>query len=934
MMSPFAIKSPEHAATYYEQSEHADYYAKDEVCPAKWEGKAAELLGIQGQSVEKDRFKRHLNGEIAGQKLGTFRAGHRVHKPAFDLTFSPPKSVTVAAIVGEDPRVKLAHEDAVKEALSHVEEMAIFKRKHTIEETGKSVIEQIKTGNLLAAVFMHESARSVDGEITPQLHSHAVVMNATHDEDGKWKSLESRHIWCLQKKIGLFYRQQLAANLAKLGYEIDRKAEGNFEISGVPQEVCDAFSLRKGLIDSELGKRGYTRESAPAYLKEQLAHRIREKKVNVNRDELKQQWKNTENDFGFDSEKLAELSVKRCEEHGFNDVRLDRNFENLNKITEQAILKLSEREAVFSKDELSHEINLQAVGYGISPRQVNNRLKILEDSGDLISRETEIYSSQFQQRRTVEAYTTPALIQLEEELIEILTETSSKYQRVFSEKAIECFIYEAVQESLSMGYNGWNAEQKSVTRGLLASKNQITGLSGYAGTAKTSTVLKTISHAYSMQGYEVIGMAPSSSACESLKSGAGLGSTRTVASHLLRSAFQGAGLKKQLWLVDEASLLSSKDTLKLFKQAMKQDAKIILVGDAKQLGSVEAGAAFRQLQEAGMQTHRLTEIVRQENKHALDAVYSSIDADTRKALNILTQGAGEVITAAERPEERYKHITSKFLSLPKDERSKTLIIDPSRESRQALTDTLREELKQSGDISINAVIARRLEKVDITKSAQNDVLSFSEGMVIKFGRDYKLHDVKKDSYWSVREVNAKNNTLTLQDDSGRELIWNPAGTWGKRMQSYTEVHSELCAGDEIIWTQNDKALKLANGMAGQVVSVDGENNQATVEFKDGKQFVINTNEQMHQHWNHNFVTTAHAAQGMTSERVIYHAESFRKNLASQKSFYVALSRAKQEVVVVTDNQRELINQINAHTGEKQNALEIDSQKERGVEYEF
>ncbi|WP_157487865.1 AAA family ATPase, partial [Grimontia celer] len=109
--------------------------------------------------------------------------------------------------------------------------------------------------------------------------------------------------------------------------------------------------------------------------------------------------------------------------------------------------------------------------------------------------------------------------------------------RDLAEKASEFLRYEAVQESLSMGENGWNEERKSETRGRLASKNQIKRLSGYAGTAKTSTVLKTISHEYYMQGYEVIGMAPSSSACESLKSGAGLASTRTVASHLVRSAF-------------------------------------------------------------------------------------------------------------------------------------------------------------------------------------------------------------------------------------------------------------------------------------------------------------------------------------------------------------------------------------------------------------
>src|SRR5690606_16479194 len=105
----------------------------------------------------------------------------------------------------------------------------------------------------------------------------------------------------------------------------------------------------------------------------------------------------------------------------------------------------------------------------------------------------------------------------------------------------------------------------------------------------------------------------------------------TAARHLLSPEHASVG-KPDVWIVNEASLLSARDTTKLFEQANKQNARVILVGDIKQLGSVEAGAAFAQLQGAGKETAKLGEIVRQTNVLAKDVVLASIERDARKAL--------------------------------------------------------------------------------------------------------------------------------------------------------------------------------------------------------------------------------------------------------------------------------------------------------------
>jgi conjugative relaxase-like TrwC/TraI family protein len=916
MMSPAPIRSAAHAASYYEQSDHADYYARDDVCISSWQGQGAKILGIYNQRVDKERFKYHLSGEVAGQKLGTMRQGMLVHKPAVDLCFAPPKSVSIAALVGGDERVIEAHNQAVNATIEMMERKAAFTRFHKRDEDGKDKTIHHNTGNLLCAVFTHETSR----KLSPQLHSHAVCLNFSQIETGEWRSLEFRHFYSLQKQIGLYYRQQLSSKLKYLGYDIQRKKDASFEISGVPESVIQEFSLQRDVIDQELEKRGYTRDTAPAYLKEQIAHRSREKKVYIEPDLLCEQWKKTLKEHGFNSENLVKQAKINAGLPSYEEKQKAQSFDQLVELSEKVIKSITERDAVFSKDQLLNKINEQAVGYAISPEAVNEYVKRLEASNLLITRQTKKYVSQFQEWRTVDAYTTPQAIDLEKQMLSFLERGQNIIFNEFSAQEVENITFQANKKSINKGYDGWNSGQRTSARGVLKNNNQFIGIQGYAGTAKTSTVLRTLSNAYQTKGYQVIGMAPSSSACESLKQGAKLDKARTVASHLLQSNFKTYTKQKQLWLVDEASLISTKDMTALFTNAKNINAKVILVGDVKQLGSVEAGFAFKQLQENGLVTFELDKIVRQENQYTLDAVYSSIMGDAKKALEHLNSGGGKVVEVSGDASQRQEHIISEYMSLTPNQRESTLLIEPSREGRQKLSDTLRVELKKSGELNINGATAKRLEKIDLTKEAQEDVLNYNEGAVIKFNRAYKAQNVSKNSYWTVVSKSTEKGVLSLKNTNGQQLLWNPNGSWGKQIQVFEQVESELSINDKLIWTHNNRKLGLSNGMKGRIIEVDDHEGLAFVKFDNGKHHKIDLNELDGGHWNHNYVTTAHAVQGMTADRVIYHAESFMRNLASQQAFYVSISRAKHEAIVFTDNRLELEKQLREHTGLKENAI--------------
>src|SRR3546814_19306157 len=134
--------------------------------------------------------------------------------PGWDVTLSAPKSVSIMAEVAGDRRLIAAHGEAVRTAMAHIERHMAATR---IRDGG--TVNREATGNLVVASFQHGTSRSHD----PQLHTHNVIMNATRDEDGAWRSLEPRALYQLQKQIGAIYRQELAFQVREPGYDLDRK---------------------------------------------------------------------------------------------------------------------------------------------------------------------------------------------------------------------------------------------------------------------------------------------------------------------------------------------------------------------------------------------------------------------------------------------------------------------------------------------------------------------------------------------------------------------------------------------------------------------------------------------------------------------------------------------------------------------------------------
>ncbi len=299
MLSPKTQTNLKNAKSYFE--EHlavGDYYSESEQVVGEWIGTGAGLLNLK-TIVGQDEFlklceNRHpQTGERLTQRLKHSRrnaneieaevANRRVF---FDFTFSPPKSVSIAALVAGDSRIVDAHRAAAKLAVNELERFAATR----VRQAGSNADRT--TGNIIAALFEHETSRALD----PHLHTHCIVFNATHDaEEGRWKALQNYPVLAAQKYVENVYYHELAGALRRCGYAVENAARGDFEIADISRELCARFSKRHREIDAQF-ERLLTAHPEKATgnvkdIRERLAHKERARKQqDIARGRLRQLW--------------------------------------------------------------------------------------------------------------------------------------------------------------------------------------------------------------------------------------------------------------------------------------------------------------------------------------------------------------------------------------------------------------------------------------------------------------------------------------------------------------------------------------------------------------------------------------------------------------------------------------------------------------------
>lgn len=302
MLSVSTIKSAGKAGAYYTNEDN--YYFLGEQS-TEWYGTGAENLGLEGP-VNRDTFVAVLEGQLPdGTDMRRMEGGVNKHRPGYDLTFSAPKSASVLALVTDDSFLVDAHKEAVRRTLDEVEKLA------TTRTMTDGITEMEKTGNLVIATFMHDTSRNLE----PQMHTHAVVVNATLSQNG-WKTLSTDIsgkqgftdvVWNEQVSIGALYRGHFRSIIEPAGFQTeDTGPRGEWDITGVP--VKPFSSRRQDIID-------LVGEDATAKQKSMAALNSRQAKHFEDPEMLREHWQSVLKDTGFDvvtfREKLAERRQQR-----------------------------------------------------------------------------------------------------------------------------------------------------------------------------------------------------------------------------------------------------------------------------------------------------------------------------------------------------------------------------------------------------------------------------------------------------------------------------------------------------------------------------------------------------------------------------------------------------------------------------------------------
>jgi conjugative relaxase-like TrwC/TraI family protein len=879
------------AQTYHQKeftAKEQNYWSQRGVIAGEWQGRLAEQFGLAG-TVSAEDFAKLSQGEHpqTGEQLVRQRTSYEYqdadgktvktmeHRAGWDATFSAPKSVSLTALVGGDQRVREAHRESVRVALDQLEHytQARIGGNHPPETTGK----------FIAAKFEHDTARPVDGYVAPQLHTHVVIFNMTERADGETRALQERGLFQSQQFATAIYQSELTYRVRQLGYEITTGRSGAPEIKGYTQEYLDASSPRSQQIREYLERTGRSGKEAA----EIAAHSTRDRKEIHSPGEVMAAHRKLAADFGHQADAVVRAARERSQHREKTVNSLDRVRESVTFSRD----KNFEREAVVDERALIRDGLRRGMGE-ITHAQVLANLSARITSGEfqIVERPQAVPGRYFTTAKTIEA---------EHEIIRRVREGQNDIEPVLPRP-------QAI--ALADQHLHLNRAQKTVVEDVLSSPDRMQGIQGFAGSGKTTT-LTVIRTAAEEQGYQVEGFAPTSRAARQLNE-AGI-EAGTLQGFLARTADPDAVDRKHLYLVDESSLASTNQMRELLARLAPHD-RVVLIGDIRQHQGVEAGRPFEQLQEAGMRTARLDEIVRQQDPALKSAVELLATGQVSAALDSLQeQGRVKEIPSAE---ERVRTIAKSYVESPQN----TLIVSPDNASRRELNLAVRQELKANGSLAPEDHTFRVLvQRQDMTGAERSWASQYEINDVVRYARGSKSIGIEAAAYASVVAINPAANQLTVEKTNGELATYDPRRLTGVNV--YQEIDREFSVGDRIQFTAPDKALGVANRDLAVIETIHSEG-RFSARLDNNRQIEFNTSE--HRHFDHGYAVTSHSSQGLTAERVLVHADtSVHPDLLNSRFAYVSISRASHDATLFTDDMAKLGPQLGADVS-KTSALEI------------
>jgi conjugative relaxase-like TrwC/TraI family protein len=862
--------SASQARTYHARefaAHEQNYWSRDQQGHSEWQGRLAEQWGLHG-AVGSEHFARLSEGQhpeteaqiVRHQTAKTYEGkfGKEVtsveHRAGWDATFSAPKSVSLTALVGGDDRAREAHRESVRMALRELERytQARIGNVHAPETTGK----------FIAAIFEHDTARPVDGYAAPQLHTHAVIFNVTERENGQTRALQPHEMFVSQRYATAVYRSELALRLEKLGYELERGKHGQPEVKGYTKEYLEASSPRREQIKDHLREQGIDGAAAAQI----AAHHTRDRKELLSPGEVLQRHRELAAQYGHQADRV----VAQARQHG--QYQTPEPEVQAKQAVTWARDHVFERSAVQDRRAILETALVRGMGE-TTYAQVRQEFERRIEAGEF--REVSHVGAGRQ-------YTTAAMVRMEREVIGRMQEGN---RRDYSDPML---VSPQVRIATEDRHPELNASQRQAVDEIFLSREKVVGLDGIAGTGKTTT-LSVIREGAEAEGYRVEGFAPTSRAAQKLGE-AGM-ETSTLQKHLLRGQQPDAG-EKRLYVLDESSLASTNQVHEFVNRLHPND-RVLLVGDRRQHEAVEAGRPFAQLQDAGMRTVKLEEIVRQKDPELKQVVEQLAQGEVQEAIqNLDRQGRVHEIQGHD---ERIAAIAKDYAKSPEN----TLVISPDNRSRMEINERVHAELQRSGLVSNEEHRIRTLvPRQDLTGADRTWAERYQVGDVLRYSRASKETGIGKGEYAQVKGIDAPKNRLTVQLQDGTQRTYDPRRQQG--VSIFREEMRSFSVGDRIQFTAPTNELKVANRELGTIESI-GEDGRLRLKMDGGR--TVELDPRKWPHLDHGYAMTSHSSQGQTADRVLIHVDTElgAKDLLNSRMAYVSVSRGRYDAQIYTNN---------------------------------